>query len=241
MGKVVIRGASTRQQVIDMLMNGSTLDEAAAATGYGRNYVRQLGAKEGIRFPRGKYGPHKTHKYDTEQIVALHSKGLRPKEIAEVLGVKSQTTIYKALRCAGVQLKKGKIIIAYEMRFCKECNAAFLCDPRSNKLFCSDICQKANSHRRHDIIRRARRRAVIVDDDITLEKLAIRDHGICYLCGLPIDWDDYQIINGKKYARGEYPSIDHMIPISRGGMHSWDNVRLAHFSCNASKGVSLVG
>lgn len=241
MGKVIRRGASVRQQVIDMLTNGSTLDEVAEETGYGRNYVRQLGVKSGIRFPRGKYGPHKTYKYDRGKIIELYTEGHSPKEIAGALGIKSMTTVYKAINGAGIQRKKEKITYAYVMRFCKECNAAFLCDPRSNKLFCSDICRKASSHRRHDLIRRARRRAVIVDDDITLEKLIIRDHGVCCLCGLPIEWDDYQIINGKKYVRGKYPSIDHMIPISRGGMHSWDNVQLAHFSCNASKGVSEVG
>ena len=43
-------------------------------------------------------------------------------------------------------------------------------------------------------------------------------------------------IVGKKY-----PSIDHVIPLSKGGTHSWDNVKLAHFSCNSAKGASLVG
>ena len=37
-----------------------------------------------------------------------------------------------------------------------------------------------------------------------------------------------------------YPSIDHIIPVSRGGLHSWDNVRLAHFLCNAVKSDSMI-
>lgn len=234
MGRVVRRGASVRQKVVSMLKNGSTLDETAEATGYGRNYVRQIGAQNGIRFKR-------TSKYDAKQIKTLYLDGLSPKDIAEHLGIKNTGAVYTVLNKQGIRRQKKTTVIAYEMRFCKECNAAFLCDPGCNKLFCSSTCQKVNSHRRNDIIRRARRHNVVVDDDITLEKLVTRDHGICYLCGQTIDWSDYQVINGKKFARGNYPSIDHVIPISRGGMHSWNNVRLAHFSCNASKGVSMVG
>ena len=33
-----------------------------------------------------------------------------------------------------------------------------------------------------------------------------------------------------------YPSIDHVKPISKGGLHEWGNVQLAHFSCNSKKG-----
>lgn len=32
-----------------------------------------------------------------------------------------------------------------------------------------------------------------------------------------------------------YPTVDHIIPISKGGTHTWDNVRLVCRACNASK------
>lgn len=38
----------------------------------------------------------------------------------------------------------------------------------------------------------------------------------------------------------DYPSIDHVIPISKGGTHTWDNVRLAHHHCNSIKKDSIV-
>ncbi|MDT2396282.1 HNH endonuclease [Enterococcus avium] len=34
--------------------------------------------------------------------------------------------------------------------------------------------------------------------------------------------------------------MDHVIPISKGGTHSWDNVRLAHRHCNAIKRDALL-
>lgn len=71
----------------------------------------------------------------------------------------------------------------------------------------------------------------IVDKDITLEALYRRDSGVCYLCGKPCDWDD----KSNNAVGMNYPSIDHIIPVSRGGLHAWDNVRLAHFGCNLRK------
>ena len=32
-----------------------------------------------------------------------------------------------------------------------------------------------------------------------------------------------------------YPTIDHIIPLSKGGTHTWNNVQLAHMCCNAGK------
>lgn len=78
----------------------------------------------------------------------------------------------------------------------------------------------------------------IVDKDITLEALYRRDSGVCYLCGQRCDWNDRDTkanIVGKNY-----PTIDHIIPVARGGLHSWNNVRLAHFWCNTMKSDSLL-
>lgn len=77
----------------------------------------------------------------------------------------------------------------------------------------------------------------IVDKDITLEALYRRDSGVCYLCGKSCDWNDKQ----ENIVGPSYPSIDHIIPVSRGGLHAWNNVRLAHFSCNVDKSDAIIG
>ena len=69
------------------------------------------------------------------------------------------------------------------------------------------------------------------DETITLKKLIKRDDGICQICGKPTDQDD--ITNG--HIGRMYPTLDHIIPLSKGGTHTWDNVQLAHMSCNAGK------
>lgn len=76
-------------------------------------------------------------------------------------------------------------------------------------------------------------------EDVELEALIERDGGICHLCGT-------KVAPRKKFRRGEkrgdmstYPTVDHIIPLSRGGHHTWENVKLAHLSCNSRKGGRL--
>lgn len=74
------------------------------------------------------------------------------------------------------------------------------------------------------------------DPSITLDKVMQRDGGICQICGKPVDKNDRQ--PGR--VGNMYPTIDHIVPISRGGAHTWDNVQLSHMICNSIKGVEVV-
>ena len=95
-----------------------------------------------------------------------------------------------------------------------------------HKHTCSDECEYARKSKRIPYEQ-------VIDTDITVKALYERDKGICHLCGKPCDYND---IDRERNAIGKnYPSIDHVYPLIRGGMHSWDNVRLAHVGCNASK------
>ena len=97
---------------------------------------------------------------------------------------------------------------------------------------CSKECGKKLAHaHKHKRIPKSQ----LVDKDITLEALYRRDSGVCYLCGGKCDWND----KTDKSVGPAYPSIDHMMPISRGGLHSWANVKLAHFECNWKKSDDL--
>jgi len=43
-------------------------------------------------------------------------------------------------------------------------------------------------------------------------------------------------MDGDTFIAGNmYPSIDHVVPLSRGGLHEWGNVKLAHRICNSIK------
>lgn len=75
------------------------------------------------------------------------------------------------------------------------------------------------------------------DRGITLQKLYSRDGGRCHICGGICDFSDGTWTNkGYFIARASYPSIDHIVPLSLGGPHTWDNIKLAHFRCNVIRG-----
>ena len=78
-------------------------------------------------------------------------------------------------------------------------------------------------------------RVLDYDKDITLEKLYNRDGGICALCGGRCDFNDFVFSGDTFIAGNKYPSIDHIIPLSKNGGHTWDNVQLAHKQCNSIK------
>lgn len=81
-----------------------------------------------------------------------------------------------------------------------------------------------------------------IDWSISLEKLRIRDRDVCALCGKSVDMKAYHMTdNGAFVAHGMYPSIDHIIPLSKGGTHTWDNVQLAHCLCNSMKCDAIEG
>jgi 5-methylcytosine-specific restriction endonuclease McrA len=74
--------------------------------------------------------------------------------------------------------------------------------------------------------RRARVAGVFVEhvDILTLYR---RDRGICGICLLPV-------------TRAE-ASHDHIVPVAKGGEHSYKNAQLAHLSCNQKKHVKVIG
>ena len=110
-------------------------------------------------------------------------------------------------------------------RPCRECGQIFW---QTNKsMFCSPECRKRYDNRRRDkrIYRNGK-----PDLTISLTKVYMRDGGICQICGKKIDFDCDSNSN-------DYPSIDHIQPLAKGGMHQWNNVRLTCRGCNTAKGA----
>lgn len=116
-----------------------------------------------------------------------------------------------------------------KLRRCPSCEKLFLPE-QPWQTYCTIICQTRESNRRKEIKRRHRlRENGEIDYTITLPRLIKRDKGKCQICGLKVDVEADTNSN-------EYPSIDHIMAVANGGVHSWDNVQLAHRGCNTSKG-----
>ena len=169
----------------------------------------------------------------------------RCEECGKIFLMRGHISAYCSDTCRQVAIERQRCQ-AIERRFvsetrtCKNCGALFQTVFKGEKSFCSSECRTRYLKEYQRSTKRHRLAGKIVDRDITLSKLSRRDEGICQLCGSPVDWADYIIDDkGSFIAGGNYPSIDHIYPISRGGLHAWDNVQLAHFRCNSIKRDSI--
>lgn len=116
-------------------------------------------------------------------------------------------------------------LLAYE-HVCPECGRKFR---HSNpyKVYCTARC--AQHHKGNgDSVKRAKKNGAEYDCSISLDKLIDRDGLACYLCGKTCTKED------KRWGTfgPDYPTIDHVIPLSKGGSHTWDNVKVACGECN---------
>lgn len=128
-------------------------------------------------------------------------------------------------------INKPRVQIAF--KFC-ECGK-LLTEPR--RKVC-DECSKLHlkeAWRRSEIKRRVREQEAICDSSISLKRLYERDNGVCYICGQVCDWNDSEWKDGTFVVGREYPTIEHLKPLSKGGSHTWNNIKLACLSCNSKK------
>lgn len=376
MGKVTVRGEAARLEAINIVKNGGTLEDAAKATGFGADYVRQLCNSRGIEWK------NHTRQSRFNEIVRLANEGHTAKEIAEELAV-SYTLVSARLREAGVKavkkikrpfkldheavriyyseghtaretaahfgaskdyvrqickgiragnqytdgqfdreanairyieertpwfeyagdftgldgyvnlkckkcgaiIRKSFVTVKHGCAECTECKKAeaqqkaeqkeaqkrkqeaeadyrrwfrlsnlkteqismqtceacgeLFVPTRRGVMTCSDTCQRRRNNTLSKDKRLRRIAGALVDKDIDLQKLYERDKGVCALCGMICDWEDYEERGNTFIAGNTYPSIDHIIPLSRGGKHAWDNVQLACRLCNSKKWANV--
>lgn len=62
----------------------------------------------------------------------------------------------------------------------------------------------------------------------------------CAICGGKVNPNDKWVNETGCMCFGrEYPTVDHIIPLDKGGTDTFDNVQLAHKRCNSKKGTRL--
>lgn len=117
-------------------------------------------------------------------------------------------------------------------RECPECGVEFPAGTLGRpRLYCTVRCTSQASARTYRHRRRASQRG---GEKFTLWELCERDAWICHLCGEMVDDSDE---SGGWNPFGNWaPSMDHIVPVSKGGAHRLDNVRLAHRWCNSVRG-----
>lgn len=145
----------------------------------------------------------------------------------------SRETIVKRFR-AGLPLEEVFKPYRKQARECLYCGKSFMpnrCDQKYCCYECSDKAKYGEEQKRayHNFKGSNRLyRNGKPDRSVTLTKVYMRDMGVCSICGKHIDFD-------CDVNSNDYPTIDHIQPISKGGLHTWDNVQLACRGCNIRK------
>lgn len=109
---------------------------------------------------------------------------------------------------------------------CRQCGKTFF-SVNSHPGYCSVYCRQTQAK----AVRRTRLSAFPAEG-VSVSYLWERDGGVCHLCGIPVMAD-------AAVPHPMAPTIDHIVPVSKGGAHTRANTALAHFVCNSMKGDSL--
>ena len=89
--------------------------------------------------------------------------------------------------------------------------------------------EKDNANKLRDYSRKKRARKRETQVEPINEKIVyLRDGWICQICHKRVD-------KKLKHPNPMSQTLDHIIPLSKGGTHTYNNVQLAHWRCNISK------
>lgn len=123
---------------------------------------------------------------------------------------------------------------------CKECSELFVgrWNETSPALFCSNACSKRWRKRKQRKLygrstehRKRARRYGVAYEPIKRNEVFERDGYRCGLCGELTD-------TNAQVPDPRAPTLDHILPMSMGGGHLYDNVQCACFECNWKKGAT---
>lgn len=126
-------------------------------------------------------------------------------------------------------------------RTCRECGATFHSE-YEGAAYCSPECRRKHKRRaapgrnakrggkyRHR--KRARKYGCAYDPSVTLARLIERDGLTCYICGKQCDPSDMSWGSSGPNR----PTLDHVVPLAKGGGHVWGNVKVCCGECNSAK------
>lgn len=139
------------------------------------------------------------------------------------------------------RIKELALIKRTRVVACANCGEEFT-TTNAAKRYCKPECANRKMNHDKETKRRIRlKQNGAIDWSITLDRLIKRDKSVCHICGRRCDKKDKWIdANGTTICGNNYPSIDHINPVSKGGTHTWDNIKLAHRGCNTAKSCNEI-
>lgn len=160
---------------------------------------------------------------------AVQRAGAAERRAQQVLNRADRDAAKRVAQLA-VEAERLERLELLKRRQCQVCGTEF--SPRIKRghqvqLTCSSSC----ADKRDKAIRQARKRAG-GGELVSPWKVFERDRWLCWICGSA---------TSARYLAADplSPTMDHVTPISRGGAHSYANIKCAHAICNARKSDAL--
>ncbi len=242
------------EHLTEMYESGMKASEIAAATGVQDRFVRRLLKEDGVEFDTYRYIKRAAEQRKTSQearravLSAFDELSHEIRDDGMTKALKAATgRVEHDCRCFG---NTAEFIERFAPMWatCGHCGKDYLFFPSMEKFgrkkpgpYCSRRCVVKHNHHSSNVGYRLRKygSADKPRDSIKLDKVIERDDGICYICGRRTSKDDHYYSHGWFTVGDSYPTIDHVIPLAKGGTHTWDNVRLACRRCNSEKRDSV--
>jgi 5-methylcytosine-specific restriction endonuclease McrA len=99
--------------------------------------------------------------------------------------------------------------------------------------YCTPLCRRRATRKPKELRSRSRFRQPSGPIRTARLRMFERDGWICWLCREAVD-------PALRWPDGRSASLDHVVPLSQGGVDDESNLRLAHLDCNAARGVAAV-
>lgn len=138
---------------------------------------------------------------------------------------------------------------------CVNCGAMFTpTNAGKDKVTCSLLCEQEHSreYARSYYARKMKSDPLFVDkvrgyefkrktiklsafvEDVSRDYVMARDKWTCHLC-------KEKIPKNAAWPDRLFGTLDHVMPLNKGGKHSYANIKAAHLTCNCSKNDKIIG
>lgn len=129
---------------------------------------------------------------------------------------------------------------------CSRCQSGFPVSTFQdcNRLYCQactgDIAREKSAlkAKKKGLHRKRARNFNVPYENVDRLSVFQRDEYKCWICGKKT-LSDFAYSEGSGCPHPDSPTLDHVIPLSRGGPHSYSNTRCACFLCNCQKGDKI--
>lgn len=214
-----------------------------AEENYARLHVGGLGfaallsvPKRGRGRPKGSRDtkPRKVHRYTAQQAAVCAAPGCGQaftKNLPHERFCSDSCRTRTANRAGQERRRNGA------PRACRWCSKVYTPEYGSLRThYCTTECRDEGKRKlRSGSTHRRRAKKFGCDyQPVSKRKVFERDGWRCYLCGC----DTPKELSGTTDPNA--PELDHVIPMAKGGGHTYENVRCSCRGCNRAKGISLM-